>query len=1011
MRKFFFILLFASITFCSSAKLTQFLLRGDVREQDYAKAEWRRQNLDSIFVSIVKNDTVAVDFKLLTGDNELKFSPSGEIRMLVQGGVGKYTLLVNKLGYEPLRHDFNVASEGQDVVYLRSLYMERQRQTQLQEVEIVGTAIKMVMKGDTIVYDSAAFNLPEGSTLEALVSQLPNATLNADGSISVNGRKVTSLLLDGNDFFKGDPDVALKNLPSYTVSKIKVYDKAAEDDYLTHKSHTITDDPTDDNLVMDVILKKEFAMATLANVEGGYGPGIHTDGPAKLDHRYLGRAFFIGFGKNYRWSVFGNANNVKNTSRSSSSGKDWTGGWNSPGEMDLVMGGIDLFYKPIPKLEMYADLQYSHEDIYKEELKSMTRFYDSGNIYTRSRAEMDDLRKHLMVNANIRYRGDNIYVNFSPSLDYMRVNSSAVGYGATLSENPHEDYAGAAIDSIFHLSNNAQPSAQLSNSVMWTLYEAANGSVSMPNRRILGASLYSTYSPKELRGQFGLNAYVRDQLNTTQIGKNAFQTLSDPTLLPERYQLWANARDRVTHSNVSFGYNWSKSYMNDTHSHSLQASPTLQWNMERTFDDQIMRRQALFDGFDIHDNPLPSVLAPDDLPASTIDPENTRNYLSLEHRVYASGTVSYRREVLSPCDSALNLNYTIGLNFEFSDHIRHLSYDQPYLSSPTSHFVTNRNDYSGLAGVYGYLQSSNKQRYISLIGQYYWRRSTINMLTLAPIANTSDPLNIYLGVADGIILKSPNRHDAWLRFTHHGNRSHSRQDVYVNYTKTNNAVAQASTYNPITGVTTYTPVNVNGNWNINGNYSGTFPFGVDERWSANFSAALSHNNSVDFLSISGAPVQSVVRSESVNAGANLSYSLKSGTRFYLGASTHWQYATSPRIGFKTISATNTTLRAGINFFLPYQIEGETSLNAKLRRGYEDSAMNTNEWIWNATIQKSILKGALTFKLTAVDLLGQFTAVNYSVNAQGRTETWVNDLPRYAMFTISYRFSYTPKVLK
>ena len=84
----------------------------------------------------------------------------------------------------------------------------------------------MVMQGDTIVYNADAFNLAEGSMLDAFVSKLPGCKLTNDGRIYVNGKYVESLLVDGHDFFSGYPKVALQNLPAYTVNKIKVYDKA-----------------------------------------------------------------------------------------------------------------------------------------------------------------------------------------------------------------------------------------------------------------------------------------------------------------------------------------------------------------------------------------------------------------------------------------------------------------------------------------------------------------------------------------------------------------------------------------------------------------------------------------------------------------------------------------------------------------------------------------------------------------------------------------------------------------
>ncbi len=271
MRKFITLLLLLSLlsSLSVSAKLTQFIVRGYVEKQDYSKADWYRESVDSVFVALVQNDTVPVDFRMMSGDNDLKMTTSSELRLLVQGGVGDYSIILNREGYESLRRDFKVVSEGQDVVYIRSLAMEPKLENTLDEVEVLGTAIKMVMKGDTIVYDSRAFKLAEGSTLDALVRQLPGAQLSDDGSITVNGKKVSSLLLDGNDFFQGDPEMALKNLPAYTVDKIKVYDKVAKDDHVTLASQTLTSSPDDENIVMDVRLKKEFQMATVLSVEGG----------------------------------------------------------------------------------------------------------------------------------------------------------------------------------------------------------------------------------------------------------------------------------------------------------------------------------------------------------------------------------------------------------------------------------------------------------------------------------------------------------------------------------------------------------------------------------------------------------------------------------------------------------------------------------------------------------------------------------------------------------------------
>lgn len=120
----------------------------------------------------------------------------------------------------------------------------------LKEVEVKATLVKMVMKGDTMVYNAAAFQLAQGSMLDELVRQLPGVRLE-NGQITVNGRFVSSLMLNGEDFFKGNPKIALDNLPAYMVDKVKVYERQNDRDRALDIKK-MGEEP----LVMDVNLKK-----------------------------------------------------------------------------------------------------------------------------------------------------------------------------------------------------------------------------------------------------------------------------------------------------------------------------------------------------------------------------------------------------------------------------------------------------------------------------------------------------------------------------------------------------------------------------------------------------------------------------------------------------------------------------------------------------------------------------------------------------------------------------------
>lgn len=75
---------------------------------------------------------------------------------------------------------------------------------------VKATKVKFYMKGDTVVYNADAFQLENGSMLDAIIRQLPGVELKDGGEITVNGKKVDELLLNGKDFFSHDRQIMLK---------------------------------------------------------------------------------------------------------------------------------------------------------------------------------------------------------------------------------------------------------------------------------------------------------------------------------------------------------------------------------------------------------------------------------------------------------------------------------------------------------------------------------------------------------------------------------------------------------------------------------------------------------------------------------------------------------------------------------------------------------------------------------------------------------------------------------
>ena len=98
----------------------------------------------------------------------------------------------------------------------------------LKEAVITAEAPQVVVKEDTLEYNSTAYRTPEGAMLEELVKKLPGAEIDDDGNVKINGKEVKKIMVDGKEFFGGDVKTGLKNLPVNMIDKLKTYDKKSD---------------------------------------------------------------------------------------------------------------------------------------------------------------------------------------------------------------------------------------------------------------------------------------------------------------------------------------------------------------------------------------------------------------------------------------------------------------------------------------------------------------------------------------------------------------------------------------------------------------------------------------------------------------------------------------------------------------------------------------------------------------------------------------------------------------
>ena len=175
---------------------------------------------------------------------------------------GNYMLRVFYLGYVTKESDMKVSAGKKSE--LGKILLE-QDAVALKEAMVTAEVPPVTASGDTLVYNTAAFRVAEGSMLEELIKKYPGVTIEDDGTIKLNGKTVNRILMKGKDFFGTDKDMALKNISVDAVDKIKFYDKKSDFSRITGI------DDGEEETVLDLQMKQGVADGFFSNTDAGYG--------------------------------------------------------------------------------------------------------------------------------------------------------------------------------------------------------------------------------------------------------------------------------------------------------------------------------------------------------------------------------------------------------------------------------------------------------------------------------------------------------------------------------------------------------------------------------------------------------------------------------------------------------------------------------------------------------------------------------------------------------------------
>lgn len=825
----------------------------------------------------------------------------------------------------------------------------------LGEATVTASRVAMVVKGDTVEYDARAFRLAEGSMLDNLMAMLPGVTLTEDGRIYVNGEFVKKLMVNGRDFFNGNPKVALDNLPAYTVDKVRAYHEGPAWSHLIDEKNA---DHSRKPLVMDVRLKREYAQGWLANIEAGGGSKTR----GGWDGVYLARLFAMRYTDHSGLALYGSMNNLGDNQSPGRKG-EWKKMDVTQGEREVKVGGVNLDIDgKRTGTKFSSTLEVRREDIVS--LTGTTSVSGEGAVRQSLQGSSagDAGQTDLKWTGRIFARSKRTFFQIDPSVQYLHNRESGqtltqARTSASQEEDDWEDFYTRTLSNLRRSDN-------------WETGLTAFGFVKSP---ISGKN-------------YNLNAEVKYK-HAARADEQA-DALRYADVLPGGFDWNERRRDDLPEMSYNYQVGVGRNVLDFKHkgiSYQLDVNYTYRQVYEqgaRTRELQTLPESDAVAGGSAWEG-LPSV---ENEAQWAIDGANTYHtrQMSRRHNPGLYAAVGNKK---------FTFNGNLYANFD-QRSIRDVRNFAPQ--------SLRRHDFS-----FSFFGNVN----ISPLGMsimYHYMPELPSMLHLLDVRDAADPLQIHLGNAD---LKRTTRH--YFTISHNSTRKKRQRTLYAALTGEviADAGGDARSYDAQTGITTYRPRNISGNWwgRLDLNYGQALDKAGCLMLSSNGWFKLAH--SVDFATdeTTGGSLRSVVDNYQLSEELTLNYRTLKG--IHVGAKAKVLYTNQRARPLTYRSNTSTDYAYGLTCTLPVtqHLAFETDLMTYARRGYAEQSMNTTDWVWNAALSYTLGKQKQwLIRAVGFDLLHQLASVRREVNAQGYVETWYNTVPSYATLHVTFRFDAKPR---
>ena len=939
MKRLLLFLIF-SISLLSAAVAQGFAVQGRVVD-----AEKVTEVLPAATVRLLMNDTIAVAG--VATDEKGCFDIKAK-------SAGKYLLEVSFVGCETKKKTVELTAK-RPVVKVGDIKLERD--VMLDELLVSGLAQELTIKADTFIYHANAFRVPEGSTIAALIKQLPGLVMDTDGKLTFQGKAVSSILVNGKPFI-GDANTAMSNIVSEAVQDVAVYEKTDEEkDFVG--IHDI-----DKATVIDLKIKKEYMTQWSVNLNAGAG----------THDKYMAKAFASNFTDKRRTAVYAQVNNISENQTADENGNWQNNSWGLSGLYTYRKVGAIMSWdngkanSDEGLFKFNGEVELGHDNSNESGLNNVEYLLgNAGSQFYYGSNGRHGRERDANVTGNITYNIDSLN-RLTANISFRHDNNSHNGYGYT------------------------------------SIYSDVPG-IDNPDKGLVGDEV-----PEDLKAM-GINSQVQNNMSSTRSNRFRVDTRFLHRFRKEGYSLSAHLGYDISGRRNSSDAVCDYRYFNSDTPGIVDRRYTVSPNNSKHFNGDLELSGAFNESIrftasynyrysksdeanNIYRLDRYAQYAQPGLPLG-VRPSVADSLLAVVD--IANSLFSKRTEL----DNSLRL-YLIGVWDKFEANV-----------GATMLYRDERLDYERGGVSYSpsrtYFEATPMARVrwkpiengdVSL--QYYAYRNRPGLLEQLPITDTSNEM---IERVNNTGLK-----DEWNNFINLDGHwfNEKRGDsyyLYVNSGLYSNSVVDIMQIDPATGKMRYTKDNVNGRYYLSFGGGTEQPLDQERHWSLSASGSYSINRHKSYVGAMGDALGlSVIYS--YRPSANLRLKWRSGI---WSLNFNGQYACD----IARYDSTPEYDQDGHTFEcsvqpqvdLPFGMKINTSFMLYGRRGYADEIMNHDQWLWNASISQSMLKNnALTLQLQAVDILHQRTAEYSSVSPQMRYFSRSNVFFSYVMLNAIYRFN-------